>query len=397
MSSRRRPVRLGDVVDLSWGNTSITKASYIEDGFQAYSASGPDGYLRHFEYEGVGIVLSAIGAQCGKTWLAAGKWTCIKNTMRVLPKDATVDIRFIYLALSDPAKWPKRGSAQPFISQTEARDVTVDVPAIEEQRAVSSILGSLDDRIRLCREQASTLESIAAAIFKSRFVDFDGSITDSEQFGRGSVAGDWDCLSLAAQAEIFGGGTPKTSEDRYWNGDVPWVSVSDTVPGPYVTETARAITDTALLETHSRTFPKDTIVITARGTVGNVALLGSDMAINQSCYALRSRGVAAPLFLYYSLKQSVHELQRSAHGSVFSTITRATFDSVKTNVPPFGAIERFESDVEPMFARILVLQRKIAQLMRIRDTLLPKLVSGELEVPASLLEVYGGEAPAAAV
>src|SRR5262245_46846900 len=110
--------RLGDICEVRWGDTSKTKAAYTPEGFVAYSASGPDGVMPHYDHEGPGVVLSAIGAQCGRTWFATGKWSCIKNTIFIKPKARGIDARFLFYVTSSPDLWPKRGAAQPFISQT---------------------------------------------------------------------------------------------------------------------------------------------------------------------------------------------------------------------------------------------------------------------------------------
>ena len=168
-----REVTLGEVADVSWGDTSTTKAAYTDTGFPAYSASGQDGYLPYADFDQLGVVLSAIGANCGKTWLAKGRWSCIKNTIRFWSIDPTVDTEFLYWKTRDSQIWPKRGSAQPFISQGDARAVQLDFPPLPEQRAIAHVLGTLDDKIELNRRMNQTLEEMARALFKSWFVDFD--------------------------------------------------------------------------------------------------------------------------------------------------------------------------------------------------------------------------------
>jgi type I restriction enzyme S subunit len=165
--------RLGDVADVRWGDTSTTKASYVNLGFPAYSASGPDGFLSYADFSCTGVVLSAIGADCGKTWLAKGRWSCIKNTIRFWATDPQVETEYLYWATRDPSFWPKRGSAQPFISQGDARDVIIRIPPIEQQRAIVGVLGALEDKIELNRKKSATLEAMARALFRSWFVDFD--------------------------------------------------------------------------------------------------------------------------------------------------------------------------------------------------------------------------------
>jgi hypothetical protein len=116
---------LGELANLSWGDTSTTQESYVEDGFDAYSASGKDGKLDHFDFERTGIVLSAIGAKCGRTWLARGQWSRIKNTIRFWATTKRVSTEYLFLATADPGLWPKRGAAQPFISQGDAKRVPI--------------------------------------------------------------------------------------------------------------------------------------------------------------------------------------------------------------------------------------------------------------------------------
>jgi type I restriction enzyme S subunit len=165
--------RLGEVADVNWGDTSVTKASYVETGFRAYSASGPDGFLPYADFDRVGVVLSAIGADCGKTWLAKGKWSCIKNTLRFWSVSPEVDTEFLYWLTHEPSVWPKRGSAQPFISQADARALEIAYPPLPEQHAIAHILGTLDDKIELNRRMSQTLEAMARALFKAWFVDFE--------------------------------------------------------------------------------------------------------------------------------------------------------------------------------------------------------------------------------
>ena len=123
---------LGEVVDLSWGDTKTTKASYVTEGFLAYSAKGQDGYLNKFDYSEIGIILSAIGAGCGRTWLATGQWSCIKNTIRIIANSNYVEsIPYVYILTRNANFWPKRGSAQPFIAQEDSRGLRILVPSRE--------------------------------------------------------------------------------------------------------------------------------------------------------------------------------------------------------------------------------------------------------------------------
>ena len=119
--------KMKDIADVGWGDTNVTKSSYVNEGFDAYSATGRDGFRDTYDYDKSGIVLSAIGANCGKTWLAMGKWSCIKNTIRIFGTDE-VPTEFLYYLTGNLEFWSRRGSAQPFISQTDIRNKELIVP-----------------------------------------------------------------------------------------------------------------------------------------------------------------------------------------------------------------------------------------------------------------------------
>lgn len=152
--------KLGDIADIRWGDTSTTKQAYTSDGFDAYSASGLDGMLNHFDYNQTGIVLSAIGANCGLTWLAKGKWSCIKNTIRILEKTHQICIEYLFLVVSQPNYWKRRGAAQPFISQTDAKLYPTIVPDFNVMNKFSFLIKPVYEEIDLLRKKNKSTSSI---------------------------------------------------------------------------------------------------------------------------------------------------------------------------------------------------------------------------------------------
>jgi type I restriction enzyme S subunit len=120
---------LGEIAEVNWGDTSVTKQSYVPEGFAAYSASGNDGFLPYFDFDRTGVVVSAIGANSGLTWLARGRWSAIKNTITIFASDASISTEYLYLATEGRENWTLRGSAQPFLSQADTRAKRVLYPA----------------------------------------------------------------------------------------------------------------------------------------------------------------------------------------------------------------------------------------------------------------------------
>ena len=140
---------------------------------------------------------------------------------------------------------------------------------------------------------------------------------------------------LSEIMEIIGGGTPKTSIPQYWGGAIPWLSVKDfNNDHRYVYEAEKTITEEGLNHSSTTLLQKDDIIISARGTVGEMAMIPIPMAFNQSCYGLRAKdGIVDSTFLYYLVKHNVHALKKNTHGSVFDTITRDTFSGIEVDVP----------------------------------------------------------------
>ena len=140
------------------------------------------------------------------------------------------------------------------------------------------------------------------------------------------------CLSDVV--ELIGGGTPKTSIPEYWHGDIPWLSVKDfNNDKRYVYETEKCISKAGLERSSTKMLQKDNIIISARGTVGEIAMIPFPMAFNQSCYGIRGKEGINSTFLYYLLKNNISKLKMITHGSVFDTITRDSFDNVSVSIP----------------------------------------------------------------
>ncbi len=264
------------------------------------------------------------------------------------------------------------------------------------------MLSSIDDRITLLRETNATLEAIAQALFKSWFVDFDpvrakmeGRAPEGMDEARaalfpdgleasalGMVPTGWQVQSFRDTINIIGGGTPKTSNPKFWDGDIPWFSVVDapSASDVFVVDTEKHITEAGLSGSSTKLLPEGTTIISARGTVGRLALTARPMAMNQSCYGLQGKADDV-YFTYFSATRLVEQLKQRAHGSVFDTITQESFAGVPVTYPVAGAIAAFDASVEPLMLRLRENLMQAQTLTTLRDTLLPRLISGQLRLP----------------
>ncbi|MCH5339804.1 MAG: restriction endonuclease subunit S [Acetatifactor sp.] len=178
--------------------------------------------------------------------------------------------------------------------------------------------------------------------------------------------------------QILGGGTPKTGNSLYWNGNVPFFTPKD-AGKPYTLITEKMITEDGLAHCNSRLYPVNTVFVTARGTVGKVGLSGVPMAMNQSCYALIGKNTHQLLVYFYTLK-AIDKLKHKASGAVFDAITTRDFEAESISKLFDADSKAFLSIVEPIYQTLLSNIIENQRLAAMRDALLPKLISGEIDV-----------------
>lgn len=275
----------------------------------------------------------------------------------------------------------KTGSVVRMVTKKNVEDYVFRCPPKEVRDRISKLLWGLDRKIELNNKINADLEEMAQAIFKNWFVDFepfkDGKFVDSEL---GKIPEGWKVGRLTDVIKLMPGGTPKTSEPLYWdNGTIPFFSPKD-VNGVYCFATEKHITETGLNKCSSNLYPKDTIFITCRGTVGKVCLAACDMAMNQSNYAIRAIDGYSQYYVFFLVKSVVERLIKKSNGAVFSAITSKDFDE-EILIPSQKAVEDFTNVIDGFFRRIFTIGTENSRLSLLRDTLLPRLMSGELEVP----------------
>ena len=184
---------------------------------------------------------------------------------------------------------------------------------------------------------------------------------------------EWKEYKLGEIVHIIGGGTPKTSEPKYWNGSIPWLSVVDFNNGnKYVYDAEKYITQEGLENSSTRLLKKGDIIISARGTVGAMAMIGREMAFNQSCYGIRNSELVDNHYLFYLLKNSINELKQNSHGGVFDTITRETFNMIEISLPPLPEQIRIASILSSLDDKIDLLHRENKTLEAMAETLFRK-------------------------
>ena len=252
------------------------------------------------------------------------------------------------------------GSTRGNINAQTFGNMEIALPGRKQQDHLVSILESIDKKIKLNKKINDNLQQQAAALFSSLYNRSNTEVRYTDLI------------------QILGGGTPKTGETAYWNGNIAFFTPKD-VGTPYTFITEKTITEEGLSHCNSRLYPVNTVFVTARGTVGKVGLSGVPMAMNQSCYALVGKETHQLLVYFYTLK-AVDRLKHKASGAVFDAITTRDFDSEQIMKLSDDDAKAFLCVAEPMFQEILNNSIENLRLSTLRDFLLPKFMSGEIDI-----------------
>ena len=277
------------------------------------------------------------------------------------------------------------GSAIPTLSQKNLANIMIKLPkGVNDQRRIASILSSLDRKIELNNKINADLEEMAQAIFKNWFVDFepfkDGKFVDSEL---GMIPEGWKVGRLDEIADIVGGSTPSKAKPEYYTQKgIAWLTPKDLSnhPAVYTSRGEIDITEEGYNSTSTKLMPKGTILFTSRAPIGYISIAQNDICTNQGFKSLVPKK-AGTCFLYCFLKYVTPVIENKSTGSTFKEASGALMKSLQVIMPEQKVFEDFEEIVSPLFARIESLEKEFSRLSLLRDTLLPRLMSGELEVP----------------
>jgi type I restriction enzyme S subunit len=401
-SNRWREMTLGEFVRLQRGH-DLPETDRRPGMVPIMGSAGQNGFHDTAKAKGPGVVIgrSGVGSMGVVTYCATDYWP--HNTVLYVTDFLGNDARFAYYFLHNlNLRRFDSGSAQASLNRNYIYPIRIRVPDRTEQRAISHILGTLDDKIELNRRMNETLAAIARALFKSWFVDFDpvrakaegrdpdlpkhladlfpDSFEDSEV---GEIPKGWRVAPIGELANVVGGSTPSTKEAAFWSdGQHYWTTPKDlsNLATPVLLETERKITDAGLAQIGSGLLPPGTVLLSSRAPIGYLAISEVPVAINQGFIAMLPTKGVSNLFLLYWAGWAHEEIVSRANGSTFLEISKASFRPIPVVAPPGPIFGAFEQMVRPLYARIVSNERESRTLASIRDALLPKLISGELRV-----------------
>ena len=282
------------------------------------------------------------------------------------------------------------------------------IPPVTDQREISIILDALDDRITLLRETNATLEAIAQALFKSWFVDFDpvrakleGRAPEGmdeataalfpdgfEESALGLVPRGWRVGQVADLGDVVCGKTPPTAQPENYGSEVPFITIPDMHNLLTVTATHRSLSRVGADTQRKKYLPPGSICISCIATPGLVVRVTVESQTNQqinSVVPLDCWGKAFPLFLLRRIGDAVRS--GGSGGSVFYNLSKSGFQELKVLLTSSELAQRFDEVIEPLVAKIVSNQAQAQTLATLRDTLLPRLISGQLRLPQASIEM----------
>lgn len=385
-----------------------------------------------------GIVVSCIGWQMGKSAIIKKKSATNQQINTVLPDEGKIDFDFLYYVLSLKRKeifdLGATCTRTPILKKSAFEKITFKAPGINEQRAIAGILSSFDDKIELNRQVNQALEEIAQAIFKSWFVDFEpvkakieakangqdpecaamcaisgktdaeldqlppdqlaqlrttadlfpDELTDSEL---GLIPKGWEYSTIGKEVDVVGGGTPSTKNPVFWdNGTFHWTTPKDLSGNQdkILLNTERKITEAGLGKISSGILPISTVLLSSRAPVGYLALAKVPVAVNQGYIAMKCTKKLPPVYVLQWASSVMDDIKQRASGTTFAEISKKNFRIIPVLVPTETLLTLYRQQVNCLYDKITESISEMATLAELRDSLLPQLLSGKIDLTGTV-------------
>lgn len=384
----------GDIKWISVKDISSCRGKYLYSTEKSISRAG----LQNSAAKLIGkdaIIISARGT-VGRLCMTPYPMSFNQSCYGLVARPQRVDPHYLYYNLHlvlNQLHALSYGTTFSTITKATFEDVRIGLPSLPEQQKIVSILSAFDDKIELNNEMNKALEELAQAIFKHWFIDFEfpneggepykssgGEFVDSEL---GPIPKGWKVVTLQdVCSRIASGGTPSRKVPEYFNGCNIWIRTKELRDG-FIINSEEKISDSALLNSSAKLFPPETVVmaIYASPTVGRLGVLSTEAAFNQAaCGMIVNDDVIPYEYLYLYLLSRRQFLNNMAVGSAQQNLSVQLVKELKILKPLQRLVLEFRQRVEPLFDRLLSNQKENAILSQLRDTLLPKLISGEIRV-----------------
>lgn len=382
---------LGEVITLNYGKGLPQTIRELGD-VPVYGSSGITGYHNQSLIQSKGLIVGRKGS-IGTVYKSECPFFPIDTVYYVTEKDAKCDFKFLYyLLLNLNLHQMNSDSAVPGLNRENVYSRKILLPPLIEQTALAAVLLSFDEKIEFLQKQNQTLETLAQCLFNEWFVDFNFLNEQGKPYKKsggkmaestlGEIPKEWKIGRLGDITEVKGGTTPSTTNPDFWNGDICWTSPKDLsdFKGIFLHETKSKITSAGLKQIGSGLLPVGTVLLSSRAPIGYLAITIVPLAINQGYVAIVPREDYKNYFVYLWLKQNMQHIVSAANGSTFLEISKSSFRNIEILIPQIEVVKSFLKSVEPIFNKILNNEAQVQNLSTLRDSLLPQLMRGDIQV-----------------
>lgn len=332
------------------------------------------------------VTVAMYGATAGKSCIVKVPMTTNQACCNLTINDEVADYEFVYYSLKNDYTTLAslaNGGAQQNLNAQIIKDYVLKMPSLADQRRIASILSSLDRKIELNNKINADLEEMAQAIFKNWFVDFepfkDGKFVDSEL---GMIPEGWKVGCLGDMGAVVCGKTPSKSNSNYYGGDIPFIKIPDMHGNVFVENSEDRLTEEGSLSQIKKFIPPYSLMVSCIATVGLVSINTKPSHTNQQINTVIPHNKSALFYLYQYIKNNEELLKNMGRGGTTTlNVNTRSFSNIRLLIPSEIALEQFHRVVEGLFKKIELNLHESRTLSLLRDTLLPRLMSGELEVP----------------
>ena len=362
--------------EISWitpRDLSSFKDVFIEKGERSISIEGLENSSAKLLPKNT--ILFSSRAPIGYVVIAQNEITTNQGFKNLICDEVNSHFKYFYYLMKYKANFIERlssGSTFSEASGTLIKSIELNLPPLPEQKAIASVLSAFDDKIELLQAQNKTLETMAQTIFKEWF----GKYQIGDELPEG-----WRVGKLGDILETYLGGTPSKRKNEYWdNGSIPWIN-SGEVNNFRITRGTTLITKLGLEKSATKLLPKGTVVIAITGaTLGQYSILEIESCFNQSVVGIVGNNKIKGSFIYFWIANNIRAIIRNATGGAQQHINKENVNSFEMIIPSDELLNKFQSIVEPMMDKISNNEFEIQSLAKTRDTLLPKLMSGQVRV-----------------
>ncbi len=364
-------VRLDTVCQIfQGGRHKLSGKNFIEKGgYPAYGAGGHNGNLPSFEFNEPAIVLSAIGARCGKCFQPSGKWSSLANTSVFIPDKSKADIRYLWHQLNNEKSWHRSGTAQPYIKPSDIKGRLVFLPPLPKQKHIATILDAADALLDKRRDSIALLDDLLQSTFLDMFGD---PVTNPKG---------WDSLKLGEIGEIITGNTPSRKQPEFYGKYIEWIK-SDNINNPsfILTKAEEGLSESG--KEVARIAPKGSILVTciagSPSCIGNAGIADREVAFNQQINAFVPSKKIKMWFAFGLFLVGKKLVQNASTNSMKGMVSKSAFSKICVPVPPINQQDLFANIIESIEQQKSFLKKHSTELENLFASIQSRAFNGDL-------------------